>query len=539
MIKRGDIVDRIDTSIKKNLHITKNSAFIGKTWNDFETAVQNKKLLLYGLNDLLNFFWMRCEKKFSIVAAIDNNVEKQGHTLEEFYDEIYLPEAKDIVISPKKELINHNPDEVVILISSYRYYEEIAKELDDNGYHCYFSVLHVEIEYRKYMTENHLPYEDRYEYISNYAKECVEKYPIQNNKVVVSMSTHIDHGKYITKQLLLMNKDIDIVWIVSRLDLKVPEGVRIVYTVKSKQYIYEMETAKIWVYGIHVSSYIIKREEQKYIQTKHWGSFLLKKVSLAHVRHIAANRKMMEMNSKWMDYIVSGSEFDEETCRISFDFKGKFLRFGSPKSDILFSGENYKEKVYKQFNLNLNDRVLIYAPTYRSDAEKNFNDFKWLGLDFDILLKALQEKWPGSWKIFLRLHPQVRTRSKLIEKPNFVIDVSEYEDSEELVAASDVMISDYSTIMIESAYIMRPVFLFAPDKETYINHDRELFIDYDSLPFPISMTNEELASQIKGFDENIYNAKVKKFLEEYGLHEDGHASERTAKFIIKLMYDGK
>ena len=528
-------MDRIDSSIKKNLHVTKNPIILGKNWKDFEAAVEDKKLILYGLNDLLDFLWMRCNKNFSIVAAIDNNVEKQGHKLGQFYDEVALNEAKDIVISSREELNNHNPNEVVVLISSYRYYEEIANELDEKGYNCYFSVLNIEINYRKYMNENHLPYEDRYEYISNYAKECVEKYPIQNNKVVFSMSTHIDHGKYITKQLLLMNKDIDIVWIVGRFDLDVPEGVRTVYSGKSKQLIYEMETAKVWVYGVHVAAYIIKREGQKYIQTKHWGSFLLKKVSLAHTRHIANNRKTMEINSKWMDYIVSGSEFDEETCRISFDFKGKFLRFGSPKSDILFSDENYKEKVYKQFNLNSEDRILIYAPTYRSDAEKNFNDFKWLGLDFDILLKALQERWPGSWKIFLRLHPQVRTRSKLIKKPNFVIDVSEYEDSEELVAASDVMISDYSTIMVESAYIMRPVFLFAPDRETYIDHDRELFINYDSLPFPISMTNEELASQIKNFDDDIYKTKVKKFLDEYGLHEDGHASERTAKFIVDLL----
>ena len=530
------LLDRVDSAILKGLQLTKNLQISGKTWDDFKIAVKNRKLILYGLNELVQFLWIRRIENISIIAAIDNNIEKQQHILGELYDESDLKDAKHIKVSPKNILEEYNPDEIVVLISSYRYYEEIANELDEKGYHYCFSVLNLEYNYRKQMKKNNLHYEDKNEYVSNYVKKCVEQYPIQNNKVIISMGTYIDHGKYITKALLALNEDIDIVWVVDNPSFKAPYGVRTIYNAKTKQYIYEMETAKVWVYGTHVSSYLIKRKGQTYIQTKHWGSFLLKKVSLANKRNVSSTKDVMRLNGQWMDYIISGSEFDEETCKISFEFKGEFLRFGSPKSDILFSPRQYKEKIYKKFKIDSEEHVLMYAPTFRSNNEKNFFDFKWLGLDFDILLKALQEKWSGKWKIFLRLHPQVRTRSNLIKKTEFVIDVSEYEDSEELVAASDVLITDYSTIMVESAYIMRPVFLFAPDKDNYIKNDRELFIDYDNdLPFPISTTNEELEEQIKNFDKTDYEMKVKTFLKKYGINEDGHASERSAKFIIKLL----
>ena len=116
--------------------------------------------------------------------------------------------------------------------------------------------------------------------MSNYAKECAEKYPLQNNKIVFYMRTHISHEKYITEQLLSMHKNLDIVWIVNKINVKVPQGVRIVNEGNWKKYIYEMETAKVWVYGVPNVIGFIKREGQTYIQTKHWGSVTLKKFYL-------------------------------------------------------------------------------------------------------------------------------------------------------------------------------------------------------------------------------------------------------------------
>jgi CDP-glycerol glycerophosphotransferase (TagB/SpsB family) len=147
----------------------------------------------------------------------------------------------------------------------------------------------------------------------------------------------------------------------------------------------------------------------------------------------------------------------------------------------------------------------------------------------------LEAKFGGEWVVLLRLHPNLVSQSKSIKKINGVIDVSAYEEGEELVAASDLMITDYSSIMFEPAFVKKPVFLFAPDRKEYIDGERELLIDYDTLPFPIAESNEELMKNIQQFDKDIYERQIEQFLEAYGVHEDGHASERAAQFILNLM----
>ena len=82
---------------------------------------------------------------------------------------------------------------------------------------------------------------------------------------------------------------------------------------------------------------------------------------------------------------------------------------------------------------------------------------------------------------------------------------------------------------------MKPVFLYAPDKDEYQKNDRGLLLNYDSLPFSISTTNEELSEQILNFDEVEYKKNVQAFLDKYDVHEDGHASERAANFIMELL----
>ena len=386
-------MDRIDASILKGMHLTNNLNLIGKTWRDFEIACKDKKLIIYGISKIVNLMWIRCKINFSVIAAIDNDTQKLGHLLNEFFDEDDLKDSENIKIFSKEILNEYDPDSVVILISSQRYYEEIASELDELNFHCYFSILNLEYNYRKYMKENNLPFENERIYINNYAKECIKKYPVQKNKIVFyGTGNYSDHGKYITEQLLKINNNLDIVWIVNKSSLNVPKNIRTIYDGKWKQYVYEMETAKIWIYGVPVRRiYPVKRKEQFYIQVKHWGSITLKKFYLDDLLAKNAEENLLKLNGELIDYIISGSEFDEESCRSGFGFNGEFLRFGSSRSDVLFHQEKYKEKIYNHYNINKDEHILIYAPTFRNhDAKKIFHDFKWQDLNFNILINSLK-----------------------------------------------------------------------------------------------------------------------------------------------------
>ena len=91
--------------------------------------------------------------------------------------------------------------------------------------------------------------------------------------------------------------------------------------------------------------------------------------------------------------------------------------------------------------------------------------------------------------------------------------------------------------MFEGAFIKKPLFLYAPDYQEFIVEDRDFLIDYDTLPFPRAESNEELFQCIMHFDKVQYKEKLTAFLDEYGIREDGHASERAAKFISDLLFN--
>jgi CDP-glycerol glycerophosphotransferase (TagB/SpsB family) len=125
--------------------------------------------------------------------------------------------------------------------------------------------------------------------------------------------------------------------------------------------------------------------------------------------------------------------------------------------------------------------------------------------------------------------------AKEMEFPDFVFDVSTYMDSEELVSAFDIVVSDYSSIMFEPAFIRKPVLLYAPDLDDYLENEYDLLFDYRDLPFDMAETMEELCGNIMKFDEDAYVNRVDAFLDRYGVHEDGHASERAVDFISELL----
>ena len=345
------------------------------------------------------------------------------------------------------------------------------------------------------------------------------------------------HARAIIRQLLKIRHDLKIVWLTNDLKFQVDDGISLRLATNGV-YEYEYRTSGIWFgdIGGGFPSELKKRENQVGIELKHWSSVTLKKFYLDEKMYIEdrQQRDAIKKNIAQIDYVMVGSKFDEETCRSGLGFDGKYVYVGSPRSDILFRNDR-KCIFFKQYAELMNKRLLLYAPTFRRVGD----DLSELSIvsefDYDIVHRALNKKFGGEWHILLRLHPLVAKESKNMILPNYVHDFSFYPDVQELVAASDAVITDYSSIMFEPAYINIPVFLFATDLNEYTSKERDFYIEYETLPFPIAKNNEELEGNILGFDGDIYSHNVASFFDKYGVHEDGHAAERAAKFISDLI----
>lgn len=533
-------MDVVERAIEQGLHISKNRRLNTQEWSDFEKYAKGKKIILFGVGAGAESYFERYKEKTKLEGVVDNNIAKHGICIDEFIAGAFGLECGRVVISDISLLQKYNTDELVILINSTKYYEEIAEQLESLGIKNYFVLLIMEANRRKEQPQLHDKEDDLKTSMIAYARECCKKEKIEKKKIFLSAyGNYADHEKYITEALLRIRSDLDIIWAVNDLTVKLPEGIRKVYKGNWKRFIYEMETARFWILDLAVPSYIQKRSGQVYIQTKHWASITLKKfyldaVTFGSVPELTENWKR---DGQMIDHIVVGSEFDAESCRRGFGFNGEFLWYGSPRSDGLFHEKENKEKVYHHYQLDENIHTLLYAPTYRFDKEKgkNFHKAKKIELDFEQIKEASEERFGGEWYILLRLHPSVASAFKNEERPSFVIDVSDYDDSQELVSAADITISDFSSIMFEPAFVKKPVFLFATDLQDYLANEYDLLIEYHELPFPIAETNTELVECIKDFSEQKYVEDVTAFLNKYGVHEDGHAGDRVAEYISNYI----
>ena len=102
----------------------------------------------------------------------------------------------------------------------------------------------------------------------------------------------------------------------------------------------------------------------------------------------------------------------------------------------------------------------------------------------------------------------------------------------ELMLISDILVTDYSSVMFEFSFTGKAVFLYANDIEEYLN-DRGFYFDYTKLPYKIATNNEELISNIKQFDNDRYKKELKDFFDEVGLKETGNASKKVVDIIEK------
>ncbi len=525
-------MDIISRAMEKEQHLCDGIKAEKQRWDEFNECVRGKKLFLFGTGGGTCYFLRNYGRQMSIAGVVDNDVRIQGQKFGTCCEEAWQTEWDSLIICDPEVLRQYSAQDIVVLITNMNSYHAMLKQMERLGIENRYVLLMMEADKRKNLTDD--AGEDIGKIRNDYIDRCCQQ-DIEEKKIVMLIGVYGSHARQITKALLKKRNDLDIVWIVNDMCIEAPGGVRLIYARNWKNYVYEMETSRIWIFDDIISPLIRKRENQIYIQVKHWSSITLKKFYLDDRSPVLTSE--VEADIKFdgarMDYLFSGSEFDEKSFKSGFMFQGENVRVGSARSDILFD-MRIKEKVMDHFGLEPDAKICLYVPTYRLEEVGTYQNIS-IVLDMNSVLNVLRQRWGGEWFLLVRLHPSLIFENNIIPDSKYIINARRYLESEELVAASDIMITDYSSIMFEAAYKKEPVFLFAPDRQSYIGRERDLLIDYNTLPFPVAESNEELQRNIIDFEIEKYKKGVTEFLEEYGVCEDGHASERAAEHILKLL----
>lgn len=376
--------------------------------------------------------------------------------------------------------------------------------------------------------------------IGLFGKWILSKTTIVNPKKIMFITFQGDYTcnpKYITEKILEEKIDCEIVWTSRKYNLNkndiFPPNVKIV-----EQYTFdfykELASSKIWIANSveFLKSPLPKKRNQYLIETWH-GSLGIKRFGKnenSGIRWV----KAAELNGKIANYCISNSVFETKVLKETFWPNTPILEFGHPRNDIFFDGyyekrNQLKEKICSIYGINPDKKILLYAPTFRDS-----HTFSCYNLDFEKVRSALMERFGGEWEILVRFHPTVRKERKKMRIKNKVIDVTIYPDIQEIMAISDVAITDYSSWIYDFVLTQRPGFIFAVDIEKY-NTERGFYYPLETTPFPIAVDNDELINNIMQFDTDLYEKKVINFLNDKICFEDGHASERVAKVIKDLI----
>lgn len=363
--------------------------------------------------------------------------------------------------------------------------------------------------------------------------------------------------KYIVSKLHEMDPEIKIVWLVKDLSKDFPE-----YVDKAGcgtwSRAYHLSTSKIWIDNYRKPYGTIKRKGQYYLNTWH-GTAGFKSIGLWRGDAFSKMAYLVSRNdSKMIDAVISDSRWCDIIFPKGLIYDGPFLKTGSPRCDILFGDRSkIKEHFYEKFGIPKDQKLVLFAPTYREKSKDGVRlvSAEDCSLDFDRMISNLNKMTGQKWRIVRRLHPQVA--ASLVKEANDnsdIIEASFEPDMYEVLAAVDMLVTDYSSVAMEAGFMEIPVFLYADDLDIYMKErggeqwifhsdtslpvysNQEMMPGLDlRLPFPIAINNEELEKRILEFDPEKYSEDIKEFKDTLDLLFDGKASERVASELIRIL----
>ena len=307
------------------------------------------------------------------------------------------------------------------------------------------------------------------------------------------------------------------------------EGARVV-RYRSLSYYRTLLTARVVVLNdLQGCSYLPFRRGQFVVQTWH-GCGLYKKVGYDIPNKPAGYDKRLDYISKHISLFLSGAQgFSDTVIRGAFGYRGEILNSGLPRNDILLHDADRAkaaQTVRKSLGIPADRKLLLFAPTFR-DRGAAHGRF----LQNPAIAAALTDLLGGAYTCLIRTHYMDTLTDAALDN---AVDATAYPDMQELLAAADLLISDYSSCIWDFSLTKRPCFLFADDLSDY-QTERDFYLDIHRWPFPLATNEAELLQNLRSFDRAAYEAAVDAHLRELGSFETGGACRLAGDRIMRAL----
>lgn len=215
-------------------------------------------------------------------------------------------------------------------------------------------------------------------------------------------------------------------------------------------------------------------------------------------------------NEKFEKIFIQGTDKEISILKHAWNVDESVLHnLGLPRNDELFEDRDFEkiEKLKMKLDVPLDKKVILYAPTFR-EYKKDSKYANYLSIPFDFALweKELSE----DYVLLVTAHYEVSELLNIPKDSNFVFNAFKYPYINDLILISDILVSDYSSIILDYLITGNPYFSYSYDFKEY-SENRGLYDGYEEIfldgPF---FEEKELINRIKNIDEKKYNVYAKK-----------------------------
>lgn len=305
-------------------------------------------------------------------------------------------------------------------------------------------------------------------------------------------------------------------------------------------YFYYMSKAKYWVINCKMPAYICKKDNQVYLQTWHGtplkrlGHDIIAPDDATFYRSGMSFEQMTEtydIDVKRYNYMISPNAFCTEVFQTSFRInRERLIETGYPRNDFITNATNEDIlEIKKKFNLPLDKKIILYAPTWRD------NSYVASGYTFE--LEADFHKWKETlsdeYIIVFKPHYLIINKYENDNSLNgFLYSISAEAEINELYVISDILITDYSSVFFDYAVLNRPIYFYMYDLEQYKGELRGFYLDiYKELPGKIYEDEDHLLTDICN---QVYDYSfLKSFNQRFNNQQTGDCAKKVIDIVFK------
>lgn len=297
-------------------------------------------------------------------------------------------------------------------------------------------------------------------------------------------------------------------------------------------YFYYLARAGYLINNANFPDFLKKRAGSTHVQTKHgtplkyMGLDILKKDPDAFADPALFAKRCL----RW-DYVISSNPYSSQIWRRGFPYNYKVIETGYPRNDRLTkNSSDERAALRKKLGLPKDKKIVLYAPTFRPEYSR---------VDAagqpqkEQIVSAIMKGLGADNVLAIRDHYFLGADSEWSNDPR-VVDLSSHVSTTDVLLVTDLLITDYSSIMFDYAVQKRPIIVLGYDMALY-EQTRGMYFDIKTENpgiFCDDLQQLTTALNNKSYESEDALDRLNAFHDKFCPWEDGNAADRVYDLVF-------